>query len=111
MRRADDLRERIGVPLVVLSGFRCPTHNTKVGGVPRSKHMEGDAVDLGPMNHDIAELHSWAMTLAETMNFWLESPADAPGWLHMQVTPYPGWQNGMSRVFRKYASSLSKPRR
>ncbi len=33
-------------PLVITSGFRCPTQNARVGGVPDSLHMSGDACDL-----------------------------------------------------------------
>ncbi|MDL2299046.1 D-Ala-D-Ala carboxypeptidase family metallohydrolase, partial [Synergistaceae bacterium OttesenSCG-928-D05] len=31
---------------VITSGYRCEKHNAEVGGVPRSKHREGHAVDV-----------------------------------------------------------------
>lgn len=40
------LRAIVGEPLVVVSGYRCPTHNKAVGGAPRSYHLLGEAVDL-----------------------------------------------------------------
>jgi len=42
----DQLREIIGIPLVVSSGARCPTHNKAVGGAEHSRHMYGDAMDI-----------------------------------------------------------------
>lgn len=40
------LRDRLGFPLIVTSGFRCLEHNKKVGGSPRSQHLKGNAVDI-----------------------------------------------------------------
>lgn len=42
----DPARERLGHPIVVNSGFRCPKHNAEVGGVPNSQHMKGEAADI-----------------------------------------------------------------
>lgn len=46
MRRLDALRDKLGYPLVVSSGFRSRRHNLKVGGAPDSAHCLGLAVDL-----------------------------------------------------------------
>ena len=38
-----------GWPITVLSGYRTPEHNARVGGVPTSQHLVGRALDLkGP---------------------------------------------------------------
>lgn len=42
----DAIRERIGQPIEVLSGYRCIEHNAEVGGVPNSQHVEGTAADI-----------------------------------------------------------------
>lgn len=42
----DPARERLGKPVVVNSGFRCPVHNTAVGGVYNSQHVSGQAADV-----------------------------------------------------------------
>lgn len=39
-------RQRLGKPITVNSGFRCVTHNQKVGGVHNSQHMRGEAADV-----------------------------------------------------------------
>ncbi len=33
-------------PIKIVSGCRCPGHNRDVGGVSKSRHMKGDAVDF-----------------------------------------------------------------
>ena len=41
------LRRRIGdMPIIVNSGYRCPSYNEKVGGVPGSYHLYGMAADV-----------------------------------------------------------------
>lgn len=41
------LRKNIGgFPLHINSGYRCPTHNANVGGVPDSQHILGTAADI-----------------------------------------------------------------
>ena len=42
------IRNEIGVPLVINSGYRSPKHNAKVGGVNNSYHVQGKASDLKP---------------------------------------------------------------
>lgn len=42
------LRDAWGRPLLVNSGFRCPELNAKVGGVPTSQHLKGEAADIAP---------------------------------------------------------------
>ena len=47
VRFADAIRRRVGKPIPVNSGLRCPTWNSIQGGVANSNHMTGGAVDLG----------------------------------------------------------------
>lgn len=44
-RLLDPLRERLGEPIAILSGYRSPEVNTLVGGVPDSQHTLGEAAD------------------------------------------------------------------
>ena len=47
VRFADEIRKRLGKPIPVNSGLRCPTWNRIQGGVSNSNHMNGGAADLG----------------------------------------------------------------
>jgi len=41
-----EFRDFIGVPIHVLSGYRCPKHNKSIGGAEHSKHLKGIAADI-----------------------------------------------------------------
>ena len=40
------LRDSLGIPLDILSGFRTVKHNKKIGGAPASFHLTASAADL-----------------------------------------------------------------
>lgn len=42
----DPVREKLGVALVVNSGYRCKEHNLRVGGAKGSQHLRGEAADV-----------------------------------------------------------------
>lgn len=42
----DAIREAVGEPVYITSGYRCPEHNAEVGGVPDSQHVQGTAADI-----------------------------------------------------------------
>lgn len=53
--RLQALRTRLGKPMIVNSAYRSPEHNKRVGGAPKSMHLEGRAFDISMANHDPAE--------------------------------------------------------
>jgi uncharacterized protein YcbK (DUF882 family) len=40
------LRNALNASVTVTSGYRSPEHNKKVGGSPKSQHVEGTAADI-----------------------------------------------------------------
>ena len=58
------IRERWGAPLNITSGYRCPRHNSFVGGHPLSIHQWGLALDIKVEPHEIDTLHD--IVLEET---------------------------------------------
>ena len=42
----DPVREKLGKPIQVNSGYRCKSHNEAVGGVKGSQHLVGEAADI-----------------------------------------------------------------
>ena len=40
------IRDEIGQPIIITSGFRCNILNTAIGGVKTSQHLTGDACDF-----------------------------------------------------------------
>lgn len=52
----DNIRERLGRPITVLSGYRCPSMNESCGGCVNSQHLLGTACDITCENFNIDEL-------------------------------------------------------
>ncbi len=46
LNRLDAVRERMGRPMLVTSGMRCPAHNRAEGGSETSSHLTGLAADI-----------------------------------------------------------------
>lgn len=46
VRTVDEIRRRLGKPIIISSGVRCKEHNAEVGGVSNSQHLYGIAADL-----------------------------------------------------------------
>ena len=40
------IRDQFGKSITVTSGYRCPTHNKRIGGATGSRHSKGDAADI-----------------------------------------------------------------
>lgn len=50
------IRDAVGRPIKVISGWRSPEVNTEVGGATRSKHLWGSAADISCPGLSIQEL-------------------------------------------------------
>lgn len=48
----DTLRTHLGRSINLSSAYRSPYHNSKIGGAPRSSHLEGHAFDVRLQGHD-----------------------------------------------------------
>jgi zinc D-Ala-D-Ala carboxypeptidase len=85
--RLQALRDRLGKPLIVRSAYRSPTHNRAVGGLPRSKHMDGGAFDIAMVNHDPAEFEAAARE-AGFLGFGFYPRS---GFIHIDLGPARVW--------------------
>ena len=52
------LRDKIGRPVHIVSGYRTETYNQRVGGVKRSQHLKAKAADLRVSGMTTRELHA-----------------------------------------------------
>lgn len=81
------VRDCLGVPIHVSSGYRSPELNKAIGGSVRSQHVEGRALDLdadvfgGCTNSEIFEC------IRENVEFdqliWEFGDQDNPDWVHV----------------------------
>ena len=61
------LRDKVGHPLRINSGYRCPELNRAVGGVPASQHVKGEAADVAA-----ADPYLLAKVVRDTPEIWNE---------------------------------------
>lgn len=61
------LRDRVGHPLRINSGYRCPVLNRAVGGVATSQHVKGEAADIAA-----EDPHELAKVVRDTPEIWRE---------------------------------------
>ena len=40
------IRDHFNAPITITSAYRCPTHNSRIGGATGSRHTKGDAADI-----------------------------------------------------------------
>jgi hypothetical protein len=77
-------REAIGCPIIVNSGFRNPRINTLVGGVRNSQHLQGQAADIRPKDHQQFQ------RLVDFLkaNAYTDQLLTSSGWLHISWSPF-----------------------
>lgn len=85
----DVIREKVGKPILISSGFRCPVLNKAVGGVSNSQHQKGLAADL-----ICANMESLEKAIRETGGFDQLIKEHSKGsksfWYHVSVAPRNG---------------------
>lgn len=91
---ADALREEYGGPISPSSAYRCPKHNSEVGGAAKSSHVRGEAFDIPTKssNHRF-ELVKAAFKAAEKLEMSLQIEIGVKGaakWVHFGVDPTKG---------------------
>lgn len=58
----DDIRDYVGEPILITSGYRAPDHNAATGGVRDSEHEYEDdhaAADFRPTTKPLREVFDW----------------------------------------------------
>ncbi len=85
LQKLQALRDELGAPLVVTSGYRCETHNQNVGGARNSYHVQGMAADIaaGPTGLDVHALAD----LCQRRGFGGIGAYASQGFVHVDVRP------------------------
>lgn len=93
----DVIRGAWGGPLRIVSGYRTPEYNAKVGGAKLSQHMQGLAADIAPMvsravmHASVADLHGRIMKLlSSTLPLVGGVGYYAGKWVHVDVRSHAG---------------------
>ena len=87
MDKLQSLRNRLGKPLIVNSGYRSPAHNRAVGGAKASKHMLGTAFDIAMSNHNPVVFEA----AARAVGFLGFGTYPRSGFMHIDLGPARRW--------------------
>ena len=78
------LRDYVGAPVHINSGYRCPELNMTVGGVKNSQHCRGEAADIRIVSPK--QGREWAAWIEDNCRFdqmLLERNKNGAVWLHV----------------------------
>lgn len=64
----DPIREHVGLPVIITSGFRCPALNELVGGKGSSQHLTGQAADFTVLGMTVREYKELAYWCADNLD-------------------------------------------
>lgn len=84
------LREQLGKPLKINSGYRSPAVNTAVGGSATSDHCKGQAADIeiaGMANGDLAEYIKDNFKFTQLILEFYTQGLPNSGWVHVSYNP------------------------
>lgn len=73
------LRDKLGKPIIITSGYRSPALNKAVGGTPTSQHSKGEAADLYSPGMTIKELYNFVKSSGLEYDQMIEEGT----WLHL----------------------------
>jgi uncharacterized protein YcbK (DUF882 family) len=84
VEKLQKLRDMVGKPIIIQSGYRTPEYNKKVGGAADSQHVKGTAADISIKGMNVEDL---AM-LAEKVGFDGIGIYTKQGFVHVDVRGY-----------------------
>lgn len=120
----EPLREFVGGPVVISSGYRCNELNVKVGGVYASQHTLGEAADIrlprtpytswkdGRAHTDMEIARRWYTFLKEHTDYdqlILESKNGLDYWIHVSCRKNRGRTEGKRFRDSTFEIRTSKP--
>lgn len=79
------LRDEIGEPLHVNSGYRTPTYNAKVGGKKASQHLKATAADITAKSYSPKQLAAVIERLIKAGKMQQGGIGIYPGFTHYDV--------------------------
>ena len=104
---AEPIRQKIGKPITISSGYRSPTLNKLIGGAKRSDHSFGRAVDLqlhlpgGKTNNRLIFETVLELGLNFKQMIWEFGSDQEPRWVHIAFDP----SNNKKQMLKAYKNA------
>lgn len=95
----EKIRNHFNAPITITSPYRCPTHNSRIGGAVGSRHSKGDAADIvvkGVAPRDVAK---YAESIGILGIGLYETSADGH-FVHIDTRDYRSFWYGQSEQHR-----------
>lgn len=77
------LRNHLGCPVIVTSGFRCAELNKKIGGRPNSQHLMGRAADFVVPQRNLKDVFNWMKDNLPYDQLLFEYNSSGDIWIHV----------------------------
>lgn len=77
------LRDYLGCPVIVTSGFRCAELNKKIGGKPNSHHLMGYAADFVVPQRNLKDVFNWMKSNLPYDQLLFEYNSSGDRWIHV----------------------------
>lgn len=81
----EPVRQILGAPMHINSGYRAPAVNTLIGGAPDSAHCDGRAADFVPIALPLRNVFDALRTSADLPYDQIIFECDA--WIHVAIAP------------------------
>lgn len=82
------VRDKIGKPILISSGYRCKRTNRAVGGKATSHHIKGMAADINGVGYSNRELFFFIKNNFKfTQLIWEYGDKKNPAWVHVSYDP------------------------
>lgn len=92
------IRDHFGKPIIITSGYRCPTHNKKIGGATGSRHTKGQAADIVIQGVKPAEVAKYAESIG-VKGIGLYEVNDG-NFVHIDTRTYKSFWYGHAQKYR-----------
>ena len=77
------LRDHLGVPIIITSGYRCSALNKLVGGAANSQHTKGQAVDFIVPSKDLRAVFNYIVEHLDFDQLLFEHNKQGDIWIHL----------------------------
>lgn len=79
------LRDELGEPIHINSGYRSPAYNKKIGGVQDSQHVQGKAADITVKSKSPKQLAAIIESLIKDGSLYFGGIGVYPGFVHVDI--------------------------